>query len=108
MGSSTSPELWLTSRYPVGSTLLFELLLRELEADLVRLPRQVWTRLRPTDQARAGVPRRRHDLRCAVGQHDDLAISLAMLAWAAQHPHLKDWMKSVEATHRPSPPCPPL
>ena len=27
--------------------------------------------------------------RCPSGHHDDLAISCAMLVWAAQHPHLQ-------------------
>ena len=26
---------------------------------------------------------------CPTGQHDDLGISCAMLAWAARHPHLE-------------------
>ena len=38
---------------------------------------------------------------CPAGQHDDLGISFAMLAWAAQHPHLTMWMRNVEAIRRP-------
>ena len=34
---------------------------------------------------------------CPSGQHDDLAISCAMLVWAAQHPHLAYWCVGVGA-----------
>ena len=34
--------------------------------------------------------------RCPPGQHDDLGISCAMLAWAARHPHLSDWFRYFE------------
>jgi len=30
---------------------------------------------------------------CPSGQHDDLGISCAMLAWAARHPHLSEWVR---------------
>ena len=30
---------------------------------------------------------------CPSGQHDDLGISLAMLVWAARHPHLESWVR---------------
>jgi hypothetical protein len=43
---------------------------------------------------------------CPQGQHDDLAISCAMLAWAARHPHLDSWVRSVQTSRRP-PPRPP-
>ena len=35
---------------------------------------------------------------CPSGRHDDLAISCAMLVWAAQHPHLEYWTRAVGAT----------
>ena len=28
--------------------------------------------------------------KCPVGHHDDLAMSCAMVVWAAQHPHLTE------------------
>jgi Terminase large subunit, T4likevirus-type, N-terminal len=34
--------------------------------------------------------------KCPTGQHDDLAISLAMMVWAAVHPHLSVWMRELE------------
>ena len=30
---------------------------------------------------------------CPSGHHDDLAISCAMLVWAARHPHLAFWWR---------------
>ena len=33
--------------------------------------------------------------KCPSGQHDDLAMSLAMLAWAAQHLHLECWTRPI-------------
>jgi hypothetical protein len=33
---------------------------------------------------------------CPSGQHDDLGISCAMLAWAARHPHLSEWVRTFE------------
>jgi hypothetical protein len=41
---------------------------------------------------------------CPSGQHDDLDISCAMLAWAARHPHLSAWDRSVEIARRPPTP----
>jgi len=32
---------------------------------------------------------------CPPGQHDDLGISCAMLAWAAGHQHLRYWEISI-------------
>jgi hypothetical protein len=43
--------------------------------------------------------------KCASGQHDDLGISCAMLAWAARHPHLESWVR-IGAPCRPRVPAP--
>jgi hypothetical protein len=40
------------------------------------------------------------------GQHDDLAISCCMLAFAARHPHLHSWMRHASAERMPPPPQP--
>jgi hypothetical protein len=40
------------------------------------------------------------------GQHDDLAMSLAMLAWAARHPHLGNWVTIIHIARRPRRPRP--
>jgi hypothetical protein len=41
---------------------------------------------------------------CPPGQHDDLGISCAMLAWAARHPHLDFWIGTALATRQPRQP----
>ena len=89
--------------YTVGRSFLFELLHREFEADLVRLANTADVRRGYEQLAKLELEYRDAATiyQCPVGQHDDLGISFAMLAWAAQHPHLKQWMRSVEATHRP-------
>ena len=38
---------------------------------------------------------------CPPGQHDDLGISCAMLAWAAHHPHLGSWVRIAMSARRP-------
>jgi hypothetical protein len=49
---------------------------------------------------------------CPPGQHDDLGISCAMLAWAARHPHVMEWVRIFERSPivrkrkpQPSPLC---
>lgn len=39
--------------------------------------------------------------KCPPGQHDDLGMSLAMLAWAAQHVHLDRWQQPIFDALRP-------
>ena len=36
-----------------------------------------------------------------AGQHDDLGVSLAMLAWAAQQIHLNAWQRPIFEAHQP-------
>ena len=38
---------------------------------------------------------------CPSGLHDDLGISFAMLAWAAQHQHLAYWVRNLQHAQRP-------
>jgi hypothetical protein len=41
---------------------------------------------------------------CPDGQHDDLAMSLAMLAWAADHPDFMQlWVRPIEDQYRQRP-----
>ena len=40
---------------------------------------------------------------CPPGQHDDLGISCAMLAWAARHPHLDSWVNTAFFSRRAAP-----
>jgi hypothetical protein len=44
---------------------------------------------------------------CPSGQHDDLGISCAMLAFAARHQHLSSWVRNGEYARRPRTPRPP-
>ena len=96
--------------YTIGRSILFELLHREFEADLVRLGGTADVRRGYEQLANLELEYRDAGTiyRCPVGQHDDLGISFAMLAWAAQHPHLHpSWMRDVEASRRPRRPPPP-
>src|SRR6516162_8701801 len=94
--------------YTIGRSILFELLHREFEADLVRLGGTADVRRGYEQLANLEVEYRDAGTiyQCPAGQHDDLGISFAMLAWAAQHPHLEIWMRNVEASRRPRPPQP--
>ncbi len=39
--------------------------------------------------------------KCPAGQHDDLAMSCAMLAWAARHPHVGEWFNFAMRDRQP-------
>jgi hypothetical protein len=76
--------------YQVGRTHLLELLLSEMRDGRVRFADSADSS-RTYEQLMALEPEQRERgmvYKCPSGQHDDLAISLAMLAWAAQHLHL--------------------
>jgi len=94
--------------YTIGRSILLELLHREFESDLVRLANSPDIRRGYEQLANLEVEYRDAGTiyQCPAGQHDDLGISFAMLAWAAQHPHLQMWMRNVEAIRRPRPPQP--
>jgi hypothetical protein len=82
---------------------LLELLRAELENDQIRLPLNAESK-RAYAQLEALEPEQRESgivYKCPPGQHDDLAISLAMLAWAARHPHLTYWIRPIYNAHRP-------
>jgi hypothetical protein len=88
--------------YAVGRTYLFELLQAELQCDQVRMAgnaglRQAYEQLAnlETEFRESGTV-----YSCPTGQHDDLAISCAMLVWAARHPHLQYWVRSLETRPR--------
>jgi hypothetical protein len=79
--------------YTVGRSHLLELLHSELQSDLVRMvddpmSRRAYEQLMnlETELRESGIV-----YKCLPGQHDDLGISCAMLAWAARHPHLQHW-----------------
>ena len=84
--------------YTVGRTYLFELLLAELQNDQVRMVDGPMSK-RAYEQLMALVTEMRESgliYSCPPGQHDDLAISCAILAWAARHPHLREWVRISE------------
>ena len=95
--------------YTIGRTYLFDLLLRALDNDQVRFldhpnARRAFEQLMSLEVAirESGLV-----YTCPPGRHDDLAISMAMLAWATQHPHLRTWCGPLEPrVRRPNRPAP--
>jgi hypothetical protein len=92
--------------YTVGRTYLLELYQSELQSDLVRIvdsptSRRAYAQLvaLETELRETGIIHK-----CAPGQHDDLGISCAMLAWAARHPHLNLWVRDLLTPRRPARP----
>ena len=88
--------------YTIGRTYLLELLHSELQSDLVRfadgdMMRRAYAQLAnlETEFRESGVI-----YTCPPGQHDDLGISCAILAWAARHPHLQSWVRNLPAAPR--------
>ena len=89
--------------YNVGRTFLLDLLLAELRDGRVLFAsgeegRRTYEQLTAleVEQRQSGTV-----YKCPSGQHDDLAMSLAMLAWAAQHLHLDYWTRLIFDAHRP-------
>ena len=77
--------------YTIGRTQLLELLHTEMQNDQVKfvdgpMSRRAFEQLAnlETEMRESGTV-----YTCPSGQHDDLGISCAMLAWAACHPHLR-------------------
>jgi len=94
--------------YTIGRTYLIELFHAELQSDLVRFAegplRQAYDQLAnlELEYRESGAV-----YTCPPGKHDDLAISCAMLAWAARHRHLERlWYRNLEAARRPRKPRP--
>ena len=94
--------------YTIGRTFLLDLLHQQMQNGRVRILDGP-TSVRAYDQlARLEMEIRESGIvyRCLPGQHDDLAISCAMLVWAARHPHLSRWcwpLEPVVRTRRPAP-----
>jgi hypothetical protein len=89
--------------YNVGRTFLLELLLAEMRDNRIRFPDSAES-VRAYQQLTALEPEQRESgtvYKCPSGQHDDLGMSLAMLAWAAQHLHLDYWTRPIFDAHRP-------
>jgi hypothetical protein len=90
--------------YNVGRNYLLELFQTGLQSGLVRMVdgpmcRRAYEQLMSleTEMRETGIV-----YKCLPGRHDDLGVSCAMLAWAAQHPHLQDWVDMGVASRRPS------
>jgi hypothetical protein len=84
--------------YNVGRTYLLELLRAEWQSHQVRIVDSPMSR-RAYEQLMALETEMRESgliYTCPPGQHDDLAISCAMLAWAARHRHLPEWVRISE------------
>jgi hypothetical protein len=84
--------------YTIGRTQLIELFHTEMQNGQVRfvdgpMSRRAFEQLvnLKTEMRENGIV-----YTCPGGQHDDLGISCAMLAWAARHPHLREWGRISE------------
>jgi hypothetical protein len=89
--------------YTIGRTHLLDLLQNEFQSNSIRLADDPMIRKAFAQLTELEVEYREGGVvyGCAAGKHDDLAISLAMLAWAARHPHLTTWRRQLENTRRP-------
>lgn len=90
--------------YTVGRSFLLELLHSQMQANLVRLidgpeSQRAYQQLNLLD---VEIKESLTVYKCPPGQHDDLGMSCAMLAWAAAHPHLMSvWTRQIGAARRP-------
>jgi len=106
-GNGMDPELRPTKHgympvYPIGRTFLLELLQSELQSDLVRADGPALVRAyEQLTNLEVEFRESGTVYTCPPGKHDDLGISLAMLAWAARHPHLETWLRNLHAALRP-------
>lgn len=92
--------------YTIGRTYLLELLLNQLRSNQVRFADGAMMRRAFEQLANLEVEFRESGTvyTCPNGQHDDLGISCAMLAWAVRHPHLEAWLRNLRAARRPRQP----
>ena len=91
--------------YSIGRTYLFDLLHRDMRSDLIRYAdgpemRRAYSQLVNLENLEKEIRESGVVYTCGSGQHDDLGISCAILAWAAQHPHLGVWLRSLETRPR--------
>ncbi|MGB6415766.1 MAG: hypothetical protein WBF50_04080 [Pseudolabrys sp.] len=102
-GDGMTVDPWQTKSgsirvYTVGRSYLFDLLLRELHDNNVRLLdgaacRRAYEQLTALEME---YRQRGTIYDCPSGRHDDLAISVAMAVWALEHPYLEYWMRALE------------
>ena len=96
--------------YTIGRTQLIELFHTEVQNDQVRIVKGPMSRRAFEQLVNLETELRESGTvyKCPTGQHDDLGISLAMLAWAARHPHLTEWVRIWERSriiHKPKKPA---
>jgi hypothetical protein len=84
--------------YTIGRSYLLELFHTEMQKDKIKfvdgpMSRRAYEQLMnlETEIRDSGIV-----YTCPPGKHDDLGISCAMLAWAARHPHLPEWVRIFE------------
>jgi hypothetical protein len=90
--------------YTIGRAHLIELLHRQLSDKQIKMVPGPAAR-RAMEQLMALETEDRESgtvYTCPPGQHDDLGISCAMLAWAAGHPHLNRWTNAMSRSGRRS------
>jgi len=92
-------ELRAANRPPAN---VLEILHSELQPDLVRTVDDPMSRGAYEQLMNLGTEFRDTGIvyKCLPGQHDDLGISCAMLAWAARHPHPSSWTRALEPRRR--------
>ena len=84
--------------YSIGRTTLIENYLAEMERGDMRIVNNEMSRRAYQQLAELEVVDKDTGrfYNCLSGRHDDLGISCAMLAWAARHPHLSEWVQIFE------------
>jgi len=94
--------------YSIGRTTLIQKYLAELERGEMRTVDNAMSRLAYQQLAELEVEDGDTGCiyKCVNGRHDDLGISCAMLAWAARHPHLSEWVRIFERSRTPRKPKP--
>ncbi|MGH9548265.1 MAG: hypothetical protein ACRD3W_02775 [Terriglobales bacterium] len=93
--------------YTIGRTYLIESFHTELQGDRVRLAKGPDLVMAYQQLATLEAEYRPNGTvySCPAGHHDDLAISCAMLSWAARHPHLERvWLRNLQNALRPRKP----
>jgi hypothetical protein len=83
--------------YTIGRSQLLELFHAELQSDVVRFVDSPMSQKAYQQLMNLEAELRDTGIvyKCLPGQHDDLGISCAMLAWAARHPHVSGWIQAM-------------
>jgi hypothetical protein len=86
--------------YSIGHTTLIENYHAEMERGDMRIVNNEMSRRAHQQLAELEVEDKDTGrfFNCLSGRHDDLGISCAMLAWAARHPHLPEWVRIFEGS----------